>query len=190
MEGFVHVCIKLKRGLPSLRQKDVHELFLEKFRLIKERFDCKLRQFSIQHDHIHLLIETKKTSNLSRYMQGLQIRFAKSLNRLWKRRGKVFADRFFARLCRNYRETRAAIRYILNNALRHGVLLPKVNEPDPYSSGPWYFRWGQRAWSRFKDPQALWPIAHPRDTPQYEIHPFIEPDEVPGHGVRARYALA
>ena len=164
MEGFVHVCIRLERGLPSLRQKAVYALLLERFRLIKERFGCKLRHYSVQHDHIHLMVQTQKTSDLSRYMQGMQIRFAKALNKLWERRGKVFADRFFARRCEDYRAVRAATRYILNNALRHGVLDPRTQRPDPYSSGPWYFRWLDKAWSRFRDPAHKWPIAHPRDT--------------------------
>ena len=188
MEGWVHVSIKLQRFLPSLRKPAEYELLLERFRLVKERFDCNLRQFSVQEDHIHLLIETRKTSDLTRYMQGLQIRFARALNKLWNRKGKVFADRFFAKLCPDWRAIKAVTRYILNNALRHGVRnWRRDKDADPYSSGPWYIRWGSYAWSRFEDPEALWPIAHPRSSP-YEFYSYIAPDDVPGHAVRARYA--
>ena len=187
MEGWVHVCIKLQRWLPSLRKPAEYELLLERFRLVKERFGCSLRQFSVQEDHIHLLIETRNTSDLSRYMQGLQIRFARALNKLWKRTGKVFADRFFAKLCDDWRAIRAVTRYILNTALRHGVRNWRDNEADPYSSGPWYIRWRSFLWSRFEDPEARWPVVHPRCSP-YEFYAPIWPDDVPGHAVRARYA--
>ena len=190
MEGWVHVCIKLKRGLPSLRKKAEYRELLERFRIIKERFGCNLRQYSVQKDHIHLLIEARTTSDLSRYMQGLQIRFAKALNKLWKRTGKVFADRFFAKLCPDWRAVKAATRYILNNALRHGARNSRRDkDADPYSSGPWYVRWKQYAWSRFRDHAALWPIVPPSNT--YDLHyADISPDDVPGHAVRARYATA
>ena len=158
-----------------------------RFRIIKERFDCSLRQYSVQRDHIHLLVETRKTSDLSRYMQGLQIRFAKALNKLWKRTGKVFADRFFAKLCPDWRAIRAVTRYVLNNALRHGVRDWRVTEADPFSSGPWYARWTGFPWSRYKDPEVLWPVVHPGMSP-YEFYAPIWPSDVPGHTVRARYA--
>ena len=148
-----------------------------------ERFDC-----SVQNDHIHLMVEASETKDLSRYMQGLQIRFAKALNKLWGRKGKVFADRFFAKACPDWRAVRAVTRYILNNDLRHGLRNWRIEkEADPYSSGPWYARWTHYAWSRFKDPDALWPVVHPRSSP-YEFYARIAPDDVPGHAVRARYA--
>ena len=78
-------------------------------------------------------------------------------------------------------------RYVLNNALRHGVRSWRDTEADPFSSGPWYARWTGFAWSRYKEPEALWPVVHPRLAP-YEFYAPIWPSDVPGHAVRARYA--
>ena len=54
-------------------------------------------------------------------MQGLAIRIARGLNRLWGRKGKVFADRYHDRVLRTPREVRNALAYVLNNARRHAV---------------------------------------------------------------------
>ena len=191
MKGWVHVCIKLQRCLPSLRRASEFELLEERFRLVKERFGCKLRQFSVQSDHIHLVIETETTSDLSRYMQGLQIRFAKALNKLWRRTGRVFADRFYASLCHSLQKLRATIRYVLNNGQRHGAWDPLTNRPDPYSSGPWYVRWRGKAWSRYREPEHRWPVVHPNGLDCcYHHYPIADPGETPGWVVRARYANA
>ena len=49
-------------------------------------------------------------------MQGLLIRVARGLNRFWERKGKVFADRFHARVLRTPREVRNALHYLFHNA--------------------------------------------------------------------------
>ena len=72
-------------------------------------------------------------------MQGFAIRVAKALNRFWRGRiGSVFADRYFARVVKTFTELRRVVRYVLQNARKHGVWTKR--KPDPFSSAPW-FRW-------------------------------------------------
>jgi len=66
-------------------------------------------QFSVQRDHIHLLVEAPDGRALSRGLQGLAIRIAKGVNRILGRRGRVWADRFHARALRTPREVRNAL---------------------------------------------------------------------------------
>ena len=72
-------------------------------------------------------------------MQGLQIRTAKALNRLWDRKGAVFDDRYHARILKTPREVRRALCYVLQNALKHGRAFH--GGPDPFSSGRWFDGW-------------------------------------------------
>jgi putative transposase len=97
-----------------------------------------MTQFSLQSNHIHLIVEAGDRLALSRGMQGLLVRVARALNRIWKRRGSVFSDRFHARALRTPREVRSALLYVLQNARHHGLRLLGV---DPYSSGPWFEGW-------------------------------------------------
>jgi len=76
-------------------------------------------EFSVLRDHIHLIAEAQDERALARGMQGLSIRIAKALNRVMKRRGQVFADRYHARALRTPREVRNALVYVLHNTLRH-----------------------------------------------------------------------
>jgi hypothetical protein len=108
-------------------------------------------------------------------MQGLSVRLARALNKLWRRKGKVFADRYHARCLRTPREVRSAIAYVLHNARRHGA---QVHGPDEYSSGPWFDGWTR-------------PVVHPeRSSPVasakswllrvgWRRHGLIRPDELP-----------
>jgi hypothetical protein len=67
-------------------------------------------------------------------MQGLGVRIAKAVNRVLGRRGKVFADRYHARILRSAREVGNAVAYVLGNmrvhAARRGLQLhPEAVDP-------------------------------------------------------------
>src|SRR5215510_1729101 len=53
-------------------------------------------EYSVQRNHIHLIVEADDTLALSRGMQGLVVRIAKAVNRVMRRKGAVFADHYHA----------------------------------------------------------------------------------------------
>lgn len=136
----VHVTLRLREGIPSLRRSLVRKHVLRALGAGRERFGFRLNQFSLQSNHVHLIVEADDRRALSRGMKGIAVRIARTLNRLWKQRGSVFSDRFHARPLRTPREVRAALVYVLQNAKHHGLRLLGV---DPYSSGPWFDGWKQ-----------------------------------------------
>ncbi|MHC4516736.1 MAG: transposase [Planctomycetota bacterium] len=143
----VHVTARLLAGLPRLRNKRVYAVLRAAFMAGCERFGFRLVHYSVQTNHLHLLVEARDRQALSRGLQGLFIRIAKALNRLWARKGTVFADRYHDHILRTPREVRRALAYVLNNGLRHrhrtfcagGRLAP-----DLCSSGWWFDGWKDR----------------------------------------------
>ncbi len=134
----VHVTTRLRSGLPSLRRVRERRVLERAFGAGSDRFGFRLTEYSIQSNHLHLLVEAKDRNALTRGMQGLSIRVAKSLNKLWRRQGKVFADRYHDRILRTPREVRNALVYVLKNHARHGIRLLGV---DAWSSGRWFEGW-------------------------------------------------
>jgi REP element-mobilizing transposase RayT len=163
MQGVVHVTQKLRPGLPGLRQRAEIEVIRAALQAGNERPGFRVVAFSALNNHLHLGIEVRSTAELSRAMQGLAIRLAKALNKLWRRRGNVFLERFHARLAEGISAIRRVLVYVLNNARKHGVrLAPGV--PDPYSSGPWFPYWRAQPGSpRPQRPAEPSPVAEIRD---------------------------
>ena len=135
----VHVTLRLSRGLPRLRNKRAYGVLREAFRKGSERFGFRLCHYSVMSNHMHLIVEAKDRRALSRGMQGLVIRLARGLNRLWGRSGKVFSDRYHDRILRTPTEVRNALNYVLNNARRHALALKWAI--DLFASGPWFDGW-------------------------------------------------
>jgi REP element-mobilizing transposase RayT len=105
-----------------------------------ERFGFRLVHFAVLSNHVHYLVEARERRSLTAGLRGLHVRVARRLNKLWKRRGNVFPDRFHERILRSPREVRGALAYVLGNARRHG-LGQRPGEPDRCSSGRWFAGW-------------------------------------------------
>ncbi|HEY4106148.1 MAG TPA: transposase, partial [Polyangiaceae bacterium] len=128
----------------------------------RARTDFRVVQFSVQRDHLHLIIEASGNTALSRGMQGLAIRIARQLNRLLGRTGKLWADRFFSRVLRSPRVVRSALAYVLDNFRKHRESrMGIVARIDPYSSAPYFsgFRelGGRTPWELAASP--AWPLS-------------------------------
>ena len=139
----VHVNVKLKEGLPSLRRATERDALIEAFRAGAERFGFRLVHYAILRNHLHFLVEARDRRALSRGMQGLLIRVARRLNRVWDRAGKVFADRYHDVILRTPQQVRNALVYVLQNAKKHGRTLSRTlgRTLDSFASGLWFDGW-------------------------------------------------
>jgi putative transposase len=90
--------------------------------------------YSVQGNHVHLIVEAEGTKELSRGMQGLNVRMAMTLNRLMGRRGKVFADRYHEVILKTPTQTAHALHYVFNNRQHHAPGGYAANWRDPFAS--------------------------------------------------------
>lgn len=130
--------MRMREGLPSMREP---VLFRELRRRIGEanrsahlRGVFRIVHFSVQDNHVHLVVEARDSSALSRGVQGLAVRLARRTNRLLDIRGAFWASRFHSRELASPRAVRNALVYVLMNAKKHGIRC----DIDPLSSAPWF----------------------------------------------------
>ena len=139
----VHVVLRVIPGLRSLRGCKTFRFVHRALSSGNERPGFRLVEYSVQTTHFHLIVESQSTQSLTRAIQGLAIRLARSVNRALRRSGAVFGDRYRSRVIRGPRDARNTLRYVLNNARRH-VRFAQRNRTrwkDPCSSAPWFRRW-------------------------------------------------
>jgi REP-associated tyrosine transposase len=130
----VHVTQRVQPGVGWLRQQARARLIRDAMRAVRQRFGLRVVHYSIQGNHLHLIVEVSSAAALSRGMQALGIRIAKALNALAGRHGAVFVDRYHAHPLASRRETASAVRYVLGN-FRHHAREPLPRRwRDPLSS--------------------------------------------------------
>lgn len=126
--------MRARPGVPSFRQS---ALFAAIGLALAAASTASFRvvQFSVQSNHVHLVVEAHDKDALARGMQGLMIRVARATNRALDVRGIVWRERYHARELKTPRAVRIALVYVLMNAKKHGHALRGA---DPYSSAPWF----------------------------------------------------
>jgi len=135
----LHVTLRAIAGLPSLRAGHVFPA-VRRALGTSSKSAFRVVHFSVQTNHVHLLLEAESSGTLGRGVQGLAIRLAKAVNRVLRRHGRIWSDRFHARALRTPREVRNALIYVLMNGRKHGVSGRRL---DPCSSAAWFEPWRQ-----------------------------------------------
>jgi REP element-mobilizing transposase RayT len=135
----VLVTLRVAPGLRSMRADAEHAAIQVALCRASTRGGFRVVEYTVQSNHLHLLVEAHSARELARGMTGLAVRLARALNQLWKRTGQVFPDRYHARALTTPRAVRNALVYLLQNGRKHGAWLAR--RPDPYSSGPSFDGW-------------------------------------------------
>jgi REP element-mobilizing transposase RayT len=140
----VHVTLRVHREVSSLRFKDRRRVIRRAFAAACAYDGARIVDWSIQANHLHLIVEADSRQQLSRAMQGFGVRVAKGLNRLLGRKGSVFEERYHLRVLGTPREIRNARAYVINNYRRHAAAADRPVDPgwvDPCSSWAWFDGW-------------------------------------------------
>jgi REP element-mobilizing transposase RayT len=134
----------LRSNLRSLRSQFVFPTLRLTFASMREREGSfRVVHFSVQGNHIHMLVEASSRAALSSGLRSLAIRIALRVNRLLMRRGRVWADRYHQRALVTPRAVRNALVYVLGNFRKHGAR--SVAAIDACSTAPYFDGFHDRA---------------------------------------------
>ena len=181
-----HVTLRLCRGLPSIRSRRFVSELRRRLRPACERPRFRLVHYSIQADHLHLIVEASNSHDLARGMKSIGARVARAVNRVFGRRGAVLADRYHRRVLRTPREVRHALAYVLLNVRKHFEQrwgYTPAARLDEASSGLWFEGWRQRPREGPHAGSGPRDVAAPRTwllAAGWRRHGLIDPTEVPG----------
>ena len=110
------------RGLPSFRAQTLFRAFDRAVRRTR-RDDFRVVEFSVQDDHLHLLVEADDSDALARGMKSFSVRANRLFNAaLGRGRGRVWGDRYHRRDLTNAKQVRSALVYCLQDYRKHHSL--------------------------------------------------------------------
>ncbi|MBK9388352.1 MAG: transposase [Planctomycetes bacterium] len=118
----LHITVRLAEGLPSLRRGGALKLVLAALSASSDRHGMRIIHYSVQGNHLHLLVEADDRTCVARGMNALMSPLARTLNKLWGRSGQVFPDRYHDEVISTPAQARNALRYVLQNGKKHGAV--------------------------------------------------------------------
>jgi REP element-mobilizing transposase RayT len=92
--------------------------------------------YSIQNDHIHMIVEAKDNESMARGMKSLCGRFGKIIRSVIGGSGPVFKGRFHQEVITSPTQMKRALAYVLLNTAKHMKVFDHI---DAFSSG-WAFK--------------------------------------------------
>ena len=165
---------------------------LERQRKRRYSGSFQVAELSIQDDHLHLVVEAtgiRETGMkdapdaLRAGVSGFLIAFAKRLNRLLHRKGKVWGDRWHGRELPSPREVRNTLVYVFRNFAKHGAYIFGDGLVDHLSSASRFDGW-TRGVVTIIDPES-WPRASPMTwllETGWRLHGLLDPNEAKRRG--------
>lgn len=161
----LHVICRVEPAVGRLRKRKVYKVAQRALVTCWKRSQSfRICHISIQGTHLHLIVEADTAHDLARGMQGFQVSFARRINAIVGRKGRVFSDRYHAVILDSPTKVRNAMAYVLNNWRRHGEDRGVfATRHDVYSSGLQSNIWHDAAPLLWLRPgQQLLPVCYPR----------------------------
>jgi len=136
----LHVTLRVARHVWNLRAQRCLRPIDAALRALARRDErFRVTHFSVQGNHVHLVVEAHDRDTLSSALRSLTVRIARALNRVMgRKRGPVLAHRTHARALSSRTEARNVVRYVLGNHARH---VPGAPVADAFSSAAAFSAW-------------------------------------------------
>lgn len=122
ISGYYHV---MSQGINKeyiFNKKSYIEKYKELMLKKSKGLDINILSYCIMNNHVHILINTNKISNLSKYMQKLNTTYSNFYNKNNKRVGYVFRDRFLSQEILSEKQLLYCMRYIHYNPVKAGIV--------------------------------------------------------------------
>jgi putative transposase len=187
-----HITMRVLSGRPNMRAQLV-------FRRVRaciaraHRGGLRVTHFSVQRDHVHLVVEAPDKRGLARGVQGIASGIARAVNHLVGRAGRFWRGRYHRRDLASPRQVRSAIVYVTMNFRKHvGHDETVLTVLDARSSAAWLEGWQKRAGPWLEElhradlVRELVPDRAPVSTSStwlgavgWKRHGLVSPDEMP-----------
>jgi REP element-mobilizing transposase RayT len=179
-----HLTLRVRSGVGSLRSRAFVREFKASLAQACERGAFRVVHYSLQRDHVHLIVEAAGKRPLGSGMKSISARLARAVHRVFGRTGPVLDGRYHLRVLATPREVRNALAYVLLNVRKHfrqrnGDAPPM--QLDEASSGRWFDGWRilprgpTDAGPREVAPARTWLLSR-----GWRRHGLVDPAEVPG----------
>lgn len=156
----LHVVLRVVPAVGNLRTPSMYDAIRQATQTVLKRGRIRIVHVSIQHDHLHLLVEAADKQALASGMLGFQISAARRINKVLAangqpRTGKVFNDRYHLVVSTSPTQTRLALAYVLCNWRKHREDRGRDERRwllDPYSSARAFPDWKELDGARVVTP--------------------------------------
>lgn len=126
----LHLTIKVRENKADIKSKRILKALHHA--IIRARLKrLKVIHYTLEYNHVHLLVEVQDHKVMHQAMQALGISFSKAINKVKSVKGSVYKHRYHLRKLKSSRDLKNVLHYIFNNGVHHRRTASIL---DPYNS--------------------------------------------------------
>jgi putative transposase len=125
-----HVTVRVTRGTWNLRSQRCFRPVRTALERVGRHANFRVVHFSVQHNHMHLIVEADDRRAMSNGLRTLLSCVALGLNAVMGAKGRRFDDRYHQHILATPREVRNAVYYVLGNRAEHLARWGRVVDGD------------------------------------------------------------
>jgi REP element-mobilizing transposase RayT len=122
----LHLTIKVEKIKADIKNKTVLSILKRAIQNARKQ-GLRVIHFSLEYDHVHLLIEAENNTTLGKGMQAFGVTFSKAINRVRKTTGKVYKHRYHFKAITSPKQLKNVMSYIFKNGVKHGTSKSMLN---------------------------------------------------------------
>jgi REP element-mobilizing transposase RayT len=113
-----HLTIKVKSNKADIQSKKILKALHHAIKRARLK-QLKIIHYTLEYNHVHLLVEAANHNVLHSGMQALGISFAKAINKAKTLKGTVYKHRYHFRQISSPRDMKNVLHYIFHNGVKH-----------------------------------------------------------------------
>ena len=135
-EGFLHVISRGNNHRKLFLAKKDFKIYYMLLKKLKEEELIRIYHYCLMSNHVHLLAGVEESSNISRFMKRLGLKYFYHYKKKHNYTGHLWQDRFKSKIIERDEYLIQCGKYIELNPVRAGIV--KIAEDYPYSSYLYY----------------------------------------------------
>lgn len=126
----LHLTVKILKEKSRLRTKALLQILKRAIQRGRVQ-GLRIHHYTLEHDHVHLIVEARNNYELGKGMQAFGVCFAKGINKCKSLKGAAYKHRYHLRKINSARDLKTVMRYVFNNSKKHRNSLTMVH---PFNS--------------------------------------------------------
>jgi REP element-mobilizing transposase RayT len=114
----LHLTIKVKENKADIQNKRILKTLHYAIRRARLK-GLKIVHYTLEYNHVHLLVESVDNKILHKGMQAFGITIAKAINKIKRTKGAVYKNRYHLRVIDSPRQLKNVLHYIFSNGVKH-----------------------------------------------------------------------
>jgi REP element-mobilizing transposase RayT len=122
----LHLTIKVRENKADIQNKRILKALHYAIKRARLK-GLKIVHYTLEYNHVHLLVESVDNKILHKGMQAFGITIAKSINKIKSTKGAVYKNRYHLRVINSAKQLKNVLHYIFSNGVKHKRTHSKID---------------------------------------------------------------